>query len=214
METARGTLPYSTFADQQKLVDRLRQLDQLDVHTYIRSKDASVKPSDIKVEARLKSGQVVSISIAADGTFTIPAMPALAQENPLFVSNQPKGTMELDFRVGIKPPALAAQHYVDLMRGLAQIDDAMKIPGVPPAPKFRGLLFGFREGTHTLTLHTTKGDRVTKSETREQLHKDHKEASIPGAATMFIYVPLDEDLMRENPRATFDEVPVAVVPAP
>jgi hypothetical protein len=213
-DTPRASLPYSKLMDHQKLVSKLKDLDQLKVSASLSSMNPKVQPSDITVEARLKSGQVVSIRVAADGSFTLPSSPELAQEDPLFVSNQPRGSMGLDIQVSIKTPAVTAQRYADLMRGVTQLDVAMMRQGLMKAPKAYGLLFVFNNGGHTLTLHTSKGDKVIGSETLEQARKHVKNNQLTGNdKSTVIYVAMDGDILRENPQTTFDVLPVEVVPA-
>jgi hypothetical protein len=202
---------YSTFVDILKRAEAVRtDMDQLKVIAKIRSRDPKVKPSDITLEAKLKSGQVVSIAIAADGAFTLPSSPGLAEEDPPFVANQPKGTMEVSVTFEIKAPAVAAQRYADLMRGLVQSDMVMKRMGVFQGPKAHGLLFVFDGGDHTLTLHSAKGTKVFNSESWEQARKHLKaELSDDGKST-YIYVPMDDDILDENPPTTFDALPAQV----
>jgi len=213
-DTPRASIPYSNLMDAQKLTDKLKDLDQLNVSTSIGSDDPQVQPSGITLEATLRSGQVVSIPIAADGTFTVPSSPELAQEDPLFVSNLPKGTMS--FRTGfiMKPPTVTAQRYADLMRRGAQFNVGMVRLGLTEMPKAQGLLFAFNEGGHTLTLHTKKKDKMLRSETREQARKYLKANHLPDDGTSaFIYVAPDDKLLKENPQTEFDVLPVEVVPA-
>jgi hypothetical protein len=213
-DTPRDGMSYSKLADYQKMIDELKELDQLNVIARMSSRDPKVKASDITLEARLKSDQVVSIPIAADGAFTLPASPELAQEDPLFVSNQPKGAMRLDILFKIKTPVVTAQRYADLMRGKTHLDVAIKRQAFTQGTKVHGLLFAFEKGRHTLTLHTARRNKVIRSETLKQARKHHTNVPLPGdGKSTFIYVAMDDDLLDENPQTVFDALPIAVIPA-
>jgi hypothetical protein len=217
-DAPRASVNYSKLADYQKRIDDLKDLDQLKVTARLGSKDAGVKPSDITLEAKLKSGQVVSIPIAADGAFTLPSSPELAREDPLFVSNQPKGTLGLDIKFDVKTPTVIAQPYAGLVRGAAQFNQAFKRQGTMASwfgPKAKGLLFAFTDGAHTLTLHTAKGDQVLKSGSLAEAQKHMKDLKLTDASgkSTFIYLPLDDDLLDENPQTAFDALPMGAIPA-
>ena len=217
-EAPRASLHYSDLKGYQTRMDGLKDLDQLTVSARISSAQAGVKPSDIKLETKLKSGQTVDIPIDADGRFTLPSSPELTQEDPLFVSNQPKGTLGLNIKFDIKTPDKLTQRYADLLRGATQFNEAIHRQGMMASwfgPKANGLLFLFDDGVHSLTLHTAKGDQVLKSGTlaEAQVHlKDHK-LSVTSGKGIFLYVPLDKYLLEQNPMTSFDVLPMGVMPA-
>lgn len=217
-DAPRASLPYSVLQDYQQRLDGLKDLDQLTVSASIGSTQAGVKPSDITLSAKLASGQVVGIPVDAQGRLTLPASPELQAENPLFVSNQPKGTLQLNFKFDIKTPTATTARYADLMAGARQFNQAMRRQGVMASmfgPKARGLLIAFGSGAHTLTLHTAKGDQVLKSGAlaEAQAHLKALKLTDDSGKGTFIYVPLDDDLLDENPPTTFDVLPTGVVPA-
>jgi len=210
-----ATVSYRQLADHQKLLDGLKNgLEHLNVSLRVLSKDPKVKPSDITLEAKLESGQLVSLAIAADGSFTLPSSSELAQqEDTRFMSNLPKGTLQFQDWCGIKTPTVTAQSYMDLLRGMYEFNVAQNRIDGQLSPKAYGLLFAFNEGGHTLTLHNKKGDKVLSTETLKKARKHLKLNHLTGdEGSAFIYVKFDKELMPENPQTTFDVLPVKVVP--
>lgn len=217
-DAPRASLHYSDLKGYQERLDGLKDLDQLTVSARITSAQAGVKPADIKLSAKLESGQTVDIPIDAEGKFTLPSSPELEKEDPLFVSNQPKGTLGLNIKFDVKTPTVTAQPYKGLMLGAVQFNQAIRRQGVMVSmfgPKAKGLLFAFESGAHTLTLHTAKGDQVLKSVSLAEAQKNLKTLKLTDATGKgtFIYVPLDGDLMDENPRTAFDVLPMGAIPA-
>jgi hypothetical protein len=216
-DAPRASLHYSDLKGYQTRLDGLKDLDQLTVSARLGSSQPGVKPADIKLGAKLASGQTVDIPIAADGTFTLPSSPELDEEDPLFVANQPKGTLGLNIKFDVKTPTVTAQHYKALMLGAVQFNQAFKRQGLMASmfgPKARGLLFAFKDGGHSLTLHTAKGDQVLKSGPLAEVQKYLKSLKLTddGKST-YLYAPLDDDLMDEDPQTVFDVLPTAAVPA-
>ena len=56
-----------------------------------------VKPQDIRIYIASKTGRI-DLAISADGTMVFPLRADLLAENPLIVSNQPRGTMLMTIR--------------------------------------------------------------------------------------------------------------------
>src|SRR6185503_507522 len=155
-DAPRASLHYSDLKSYKLRLDGLKDLDHLSVNARIASAQPGVKPGDIKLEATLKSGQTVDIPIDADGKLTLPSSPALEREDPLFVSNQPKGTLQINIKFDLKKPTAATDHYAGLMAGATQFNTAMKRQGMMASmfgPKANGLLIAYDSGDHTLTLH-------------------------------------------------------------
>ncbi|HEX7964889.1 MAG TPA: DUF2987 domain-containing protein [Gammaproteobacteria bacterium] len=217
-DAPRASLHYSDLKGYLDRLDGLKDLDHLTAAASIKSAQAAVKPQDIKLTAKLKSGQAVDIPIDSDGRFTLPSSPELEKEDPLFVSNQPKGTLGLNVKFDIKTPTRLSDTYASLMLGATQFNEAIRRQGFMASmfgPKVGGLLIAFDSGGHTLTLHTTKGDRVLKSASLAEAQKHLKSMKLTedSGKRTFIYVPLDDDLLDEDPPAVLDALPTGVIPA-
>lgn len=217
-EAPKASLLYSDLAGYMQRLDALKDLDHLKEDARITSNRPGVKPSDIKLAATLASGRVVGIPIDADGRFTLPSSPELEKQDPLFVSNQPKGSLGLNIKFDIKTPATTADRYRDLMLGATQFNEAIKRQGFVASllgPKAKGLIIVFDSGDHSLIIHANHGDQVLKSNSLTDARKYLKDLTLTddsGKAT-FIYVPLEDDLLDEDPPTSFDVLPSGVIPA-
>lgn len=217
-DAPKASLHYSDLEGYQKRLDDLKDLDHIKEEARISSNRPGVKPSDIRLAATLASGQVVEIPIDAEGQLTLPSSPELEKEDPLFVSNQPKGSLGLNIKFDIKTPTTTTSRYADLMLGATQFNEAIRRQGFMASmfgPKTKGLLIAFDSGEHSLTIHTRKGAQVLKSVSLAEAQKHLKDLKLTddSGKSTFIYVPLDDGLMDENPLTAFDVLPAGVIPA-
>jgi hypothetical protein len=196
-------LPYHEIYRMQKA-----QLDLSRVHTNLalvlqmHSTQPSVKYSDIKASINAKSG-ALPVVIGPDGVFSAPLRDDLLAEDPWIIVNQPKGTMQLKWRAGLAP-ALARQvtnsvHYGPLMRAVRECDDVQEAMRqfFPAAPRLTavGLRLTFRSSAigAAAIIHAKTGDlRIAASPLGE------------------LIIPLDADLLEEDPVMTLTEAPIAV----
>jgi hypothetical protein len=184
------------------------QLDLSHVHTNLalvlqmHSTLPDVKFSDIKASIDAKSG-VLPVVIGPEGVFSAPLRDDLLAEDPWIVVNQPKGTMQLKWRAGLAP-ALARQvtndvHYGPLMRAVRECDDVQDAMRqfFPTAPRLTavGLRLTFRSSAigAGAVIHAKSGDRRLPADTLGEL-----------------IIPVDADLIEENPLMTLSESPVAL----
>jgi len=127
----------------------------------------------------------------------------LLAEDPWIIVNQPRGTMELKWRAGLAP-SLARQmtnamHYAPLMRAVRECDDVQESMRqfFPDAPRLTavGLRLTFRSSAiaPAVILHTKGGDR-----------------KLPADLLGELIIPLEGDLVEEDPVMTLTESPIAV----
>jgi hypothetical protein len=196
-------LPYHDIYRIQKAQAELsRKHTNLALVLQMRSTLPDVKYSDIKASVDAKSG-AMPVLIGADGVFSVPLRDDLLAEDPWIVVNQPRGTMQLNWHAGLSP-ALARQvtndvHYGPVMRAVRDCDDVQEAMRqyFPAAPRLTavGLRLTFRSTTigAAAIIHAKTGDRRLAADTLGEL-----------------IIPLDADLLDENPVITLTENPIAV----
>lgn len=210
-------LPYSTLLDYQQRVDDLKDLKQLKVWKHVDSSRHGVEPSDIKLTIMRDAahGGPLVMVVDEDGHFTLPVTQGLKDEDPVVVSNQPKGSMNLSVTWQILAPTTKELSYSQLMLGVQEYNEAMHRQGFVAsmmAPKAEGLLLIYTDGSHHLILHAAGGDKVIPSKTYKEWGDAIKGIDMSGmpAATTLIFLPMDETLLKQDPALTLDALPEAV----
>ena len=187
---------------QQAQLNLSRSHTNLALVLQMRSTSPTVKSSDIKVSIEAKSGSI-PVAVGPDGAFIVPMRDDLLAEDPWIRVNQPKGTMELAWHAGLAP-AMAQQlkhdvHYGPLMRAVLECDDVQDAMRqfFPTAPRLTavGLRLTFRASSvgAAAVIHAKSGDRVLRADTLGQL-----------------FIPVDGDLLAQDPLMSLTESPVAV----
>jgi len=197
-ENAR--LPYRQIYNAQKAqADLNRAHTNLLVVLTMQSTLPGVKTSDLAVYIDAKAGKT-PIEIGAVGDFTIPLRDDLLAENPWIVINQPKGTMKLNWQVGVIPGRITRSvHYAHLMRPVQESEDvqAQMRRFFPGSPKLSvtGLRLAFpaSQTRAMVVIHAKDGDRKL-------------EADVHGE----IILPLVPDLLEEDPEISFSNIPGTV----
>jgi hypothetical protein len=124
----------------------------------------------------------------------------LLAENPWLITNQPRGSMKLDWFMGLVVrrlgTVLSYRPLMQVVRDCADVRERMRqvFPGAPKA-KVAGLKLIFSPpGTSaTLTIHSQRGDRKLETDPKGEL------------AMM-----LDPDLFEENPLVMISKEPAVV----
>jgi hypothetical protein len=168
----------------------------------MRSTRTEVKCSDITAFIDAKSGRI-ALPIGADGAFSVPMREDLVAEDPWVLVNQPKGTMQLRWNAGLAPSVARqmtnAMRYGSLMRIVRECDDVQDTMRqfFPAAPRLSvaGLRLTFRSSAVApeAIIRSKDGNR-----------------RLPADALGELFIPLDSDLMEEDPVMTLTESPVAV----
>lgn len=203
---ARGEdarLPYhEIYSIQRAQMALSRAHTNLALVLQMHSTEPDVKNSDITASIEAKSGPI-PVPIGSNGVFSLPMSADLLAEDPWIHVNQPRGTMELKCLSGLAP-ALARQmtnnaHYSPLMRAARECDEVQEsmrqfFPGAPRLTAV-GLRLTFRSAAvpPQVVLRVKSGDRKMKADALGDL-----------------IIPLDGDLMEEDPIMTMTENPVAV----
>jgi hypothetical protein len=127
----------------------------------------------------------------------------LLAEDPWLLTNQPKGTMQLNWEMGLAPSLVRQMtntiHYGWVMRAIhdcAQVQEKMH-QCFPDSPKLTvaGLSLTFPPGANTaaLVIHSKSGERKLEADASGEL-----------------MVPLDESLLAEDPLMTLSAPPAKV----
>ena len=114
-------LPYKLIYEiQQKQSGLAITFTNLQVFVRMKSSSPSVKNSDLHVYIDSKEGKL-PVKLDTNGIFSVPMRDTLLAENPPIVVDQPKGTMELGWYVGLIEPETPTNgiHYSVMMRPLA-----------------------------------------------------------------------------------------------
>lgn len=193
-------LPYHMLYDAQK-----RRAELNEAHTNLlivltmQSTQPSVKSSDLAVYIDAKSGRI-PVPIGPAGEFTVPLDDKLADEDPWVMVNQPKGTMKLEWQVGLIPGRITNSiHYTRLMKPLRESQDVQleirRFFGDGPRRIVTGLklTFAASQPHPTAVIHAKAGDRKLEA------NENHE-----------IILPLATDLLNEDPEITLSEIPGAV----
>jgi hypothetical protein len=198
-ENAR--LPYhEIYRIQQAQAALAKDHQNLALLLQIHSSLPNVKHTDIQAYIDAKSGRI-PVDIGDNGAISVPVREDLLAEDPWIIVNQPKGSMELNWHAGLSP-ALARSltnsiHYAPLMRAVRECDDVQDKMRqfFPAAPRLTmvGLKMAFRQPDAAIIIHTKSGPRKLASDALGEL-----------------IIPLDEDLLAEDPVMTFTATPAAV----
>jgi hypothetical protein len=196
-------LPYHELCRIQK-----KQLELGRLHTNLvlvlqmSSTNPNVNYSNITAAIDAKSGRI-PIRIGAEGVFSVPLREDLAAEDPWIIVNQPRGTMQLSQRTGLAPAVTRqmtnAIHYGPLMRLVRECDEVQEamrqfFPGAPRLTAV-GLRLTFRPTAiaPAANIHAKDGNR-----------------HLPASPQNELILPMDGDLLAEDPVVTLTDSPLAV----
>ena len=222
-DSGMAQIPYSKLLEIQQMEDSIRDMDQLQFTAAVNSTQTSIKPGDIRFTIMRDNthGGPQIIPVDADGHFHLPVTPALQQEDPIVVSNMPAHTMHFSFHMTMLPPTKNSLHYSELMRGVQQYNQVVTLAqqtamkGMFPFSA-KGLLLTYLDGGHSVTLHTRAGDKMSYSKRYEDLGSAGRGMDMSGMRpqSSYIYLPLDPDLLKEDPEVTLDALPPMEGPSP
>jgi len=187
----QARIPYSLVYQIQKNQAKVSQTHtNLQIVLRMRSLLPQIKSQDLRVYIDAKDGPI-SVKLDNEGNFSVPVRDSLLNENPWILVNQPKGTMKLEWNVGLVGihPA-TGMHYRELMRPL---DDVRAIQDIPGGPKLTilGLKLIFpKEREAAIVLHAKQGDRVFRTDSSHAL-----------------VIPLEAALLEEDPEIALPDAP-------
>jgi hypothetical protein len=196
-ENAR--LPYHQLYAAQKAQTALNQIHtNLLVILTLQSARPGIKTSDLSVYIDSKAGKI-PVPIGSVGNFFVPLRDDLLAEDPWIIVNQPRGTMALDWRVGMIAGRLTrAMRYTRLMepvRESGEVQEQMRRFFPSPKLTMTGLKLSFppTSKTPSITIHAKAGDRKLAPDV-------HGEITIPLAA----------EWLKEDPEITLTDLPATL----
>jgi hypothetical protein len=197
-ENAR--VPYAQLYQMQRAQSELSaQYTNLLVALRMTSISTNVGPGDLDVFIDAKSGKF-PVVIGQNGNFNVPMRDDWLAENPWIITNQPRGSMRIDWFLGLVLRHLTTSvRYQSLMQVVRDCGDVRKrmrqvLPSAPNGT-VSGLKLKFSSSAKGagLVIHRERGD--TKME-----------AGANGEITMI----LDPALLEENPLVTFSQEPASL----
>src|SRR5215475_12195014 len=120
-----ASIPY---AKLDEIWQRIDQIDskKLAVTAQVSSKNKEVKPASITMTIKSAGGDIpIKIGPAGD-ILEFPRNDALRKENPPIETNQPKGSLQLTFSLGLAVPTTNNFPYSRLMEGVAEANKFVK----------------------------------------------------------------------------------------
>lgn len=193
-------LPYRQLYEVQKAEAEWNAAHtNLIVVMIMQSTSTNVRTSDLEATIESKAGKI-PIVIGPAGDFLLPMREYLYTENPWVTLNQPRGTMKLNWQIGVVPgPITNTVHYARLMqpvRDSEDVQDQMRrfFPGSPRLI-MTGLKMTFPSGPKKAVaiIHARDGDRKLQA-------NEHDE----------IILPLAPDLISEDPLISLSSIPAAL----
>jgi hypothetical protein len=176
-----------------------RSFTNLVMDLRMKSTLPEVRIQDLTVYIDSKDGRIPVQLNPANGAFTVPMRDSLVAEGVWLVANQPKGTMNFQWFVGLKFGAMPTNgiRYRDLMQPLKDLEQVRaemeKIPGAPPLT-IAGLKLIYPPDKETsVVVHAKGGNRVFKTN--------------PAHA---VVIPYEAALLEQNPVVSIPVTPTGV----
>ena len=189
-------VPYAFVYKILETQERLsRSYTNLQVVVRMKSSNPAVKIDDLSVVLESKT-QKTPVTLGSDGRFTLPIKQDWLLDDAWLVVNQPKGTMLLDWHVGLSGASITNQmHYAELMRPVSDLDpvQAEMVRAFPSAPRLTvdGMKLIFPEGKESLVVIRAKGGERTLKPDEHHI----------------VIIPLETGLMVENPEVWIPILP-------
>ena len=191
-----GQIPYASL---HKVLSRAQQVKhpKLRALVTVQSKATNAKPQKITMSIQAKSGPI-DVPVSSDGEIrNFPISPELLKENPPVLTNQPKGSSQLQVQLEALVPDTKTYSYRELA---ALLDDAnaelKKQAGMLSImmPRAKALTFRFRGGgPQTLTISGKQPQVLT--------------ADGDGA----VRLEIDKTLATQDPQVVASEKPARVL---
>jgi hypothetical protein len=190
----QARLPYALiYQIQQKEASLALTYTNLQVFLRMKSSLPEVKVADLKVYIDSKDGPI-PVALDPNGKFSVPMRDSLLAENPMILVNQPKGTMEFGWYVGLLVSETPTNgiRYSAMMRPLKDLEAirSQMIPGIS-ALSIHGLKLIYpRDKDGTIVIHAKAGDRTFKTDSAHEL-----------------VIPWEQPLLEEDPPISLSSPP-------
>ncbi len=189
-------MPYSTVSSYLGLFNSLEHLKLIIPSMMIGSVNPEVAPQAIEFKIKTSNGWQ-DFSPDENGVIIFPEQPEWAEL--IFISNQPKGTLQLVIGFSARPLDSTNITYQELMGLVPQFDEALtalaSMQGQPQR-KVKGLTIQLSEGSGgAIRVLSQKGKKTLKSN-----------------STGVVIIKYNDTLWQENPPVELDELPIGIIP--
>lgn len=168
------------YVDLHKVVEpvaKLAGLRYVSADLRVKSTNATVKPETIAFTIRASGGDI-TVPVDADGRLVLPITDALVAENPVVVSNQPEGSLEISvsFDVRADPQQTFDYALLDAMRReYDEVVGRQKLMWRLFAPDGDGLLIRFPKGSEaTVTVALANGPVRYAADEKDEVRLPNK----------------------------------------
>lgn len=196
-EGDNARLPYGPLYHMEQIQGELaHDYTNLVVILRMTPSRTGVKPQDVSVYVDAKSGKI-PVKIGPEGDFSVPMRDDLLTEKPWVVTDQPKGTMKLDWGLALAVDQVTnPTHYARLMKPVKDCSYVeQRMHEVLP---------------NTATINIT-GLKITFPDSGRDayavIHARGGEEKIAASAQHEVLIPLKAAWMEEDPEVTFSETP-------
>jgi hypothetical protein len=192
----KAQLPYSTVSSYLGLFNSLEHLKLIIPSMMIGSVNPEVAPQAIEFKIKTSNGWQ-DFSPDENGVIIFPEQPEWAEL--IFISNQPKGTLQLVIGFSARPLDSTNITYQELMGLVPQFDEALtalaSMQGQPQR-KVKGLTIQLSEGSGgAIHVLSQKGKKTLNSN-----------------STGVVIIKYNDTLWQENPPVELDELPIGIIP--
>jgi hypothetical protein len=194
-ENAR--LPYAQLYQMQRVQNELSATyTNLVVNLRMEPASTNVRSGDLDAYIDAKSGRI-PIKIGPEGDFIVPMRDDLLAENPWIITNQPRGSMRLNWFVGlvVRPLGVSVRYraLMQVVRDCGDVRERMRqvFPGAPKGT-VSGLKLTFSPpgASASAVIHSERADRKMEVDAKGE-----------------VVLTFDPDLFEENPLVTFSKEP-------
>ena len=155
-----NSTPYAALYGALAPAREMAAFDRLVAVQRIESKLQGVPPTAIRLTIQARGG-AIAIKPTADGSFTFPMNEALLAENPLVLSNQPKGSLTISVMPALKMPAGSRWAAADIRAALSQVEQLLaRSPVEGAGTKVRGAELHFAPGSDASVTIVGEGERL------------------------------------------------------
>jgi hypothetical protein len=191
----KASLPYQMAWTYLELFDSLAHLDLVNPSINITSTNSSVAPGDIEFRVNV-DGSWQTYRLDASGGIDLPREPSWLERKLVLISNQPKGSLQL--QIGFSAVALSEnpvpyQHLVAIQGQFSEAMNRLSEVSGQSSPEIKGL---------TLLMPGDAG---------LEIQGKRKQALKPNSAGI-INLAYDARLEQENPPVQFDQLPLGIMP--
>lgn len=212
---------YSKLREMSAKVEAVnRDFDALAGCVQIGSSDPATPRDRIRLVATPAGAGPVALPIDARGCVTLPpALAGAADDTPVTI-NVAEGKASLGVTFSARPPTTRELDYAQLQAGAIQLNAAIRREaGVMRfmAPRIKGVLLLWKAPQPAepgLRIQTAAGERqLASTPAADYRHDDVTLTDLPPGARV-LELPLDDKLVKANPRVVLDVLPDRVIPLP